>query len=97
MIKWLNCFLDYAERNNIVLNIGEKSVSGDSPLLKAIHTNNYEIVYLFLKFAENNNIILNMNEKSESNDFPLLNAIKHNNIKIIELLIDYANEIHYIF
>eukprot|EP00833_Pecoramyces_ruminatium_P012007 jgi/Orpsp1_1/1186039/evm.model.c7180000096583.2 len=83
--------IDYANENNIILELNEKNEFGDFPLLMAINKYNIEMVKLLIDYANEKNIILELNEKDIDGNYPLLNAINNNNIETIKLLMDYAN------
>jgi len=53
--------IDYANRNDIILNIDEKDKYGDYPLLQSTFYDNIEIFKLIIEYANRNDIILNMN------------------------------------
>jgi len=58
--------MDYANKNNIILELNEKDKDGNYPLLLAIIHNNIEIVLLLMDYANKNNIILKINEKDKN-------------------------------
>ncbi|KAG4091495.1 hypothetical protein H8356DRAFT_1707868, partial [Neocallimastix lanati (nom. inval.)] len=79
-------FIEYADKNNIILNVNGKKET-KYPLINAINNNNFEMVKLLIDYANSHEFVLDISYNSYSN--PFLNAI--NNIKIVKLLIEYAN------
>jgi len=85
--------IDYANKNNIILNINDKNKLGNYPLLWSIgKDNSVEITKLLIDYANKNNIILNINDKNKNNYYPLLQSIVFNNVEMVKLLMDYANK-----
>eukprot|EP00833_Pecoramyces_ruminatium_P017927 jgi/Orpsp1_1/1191959/evm.model.d7180000089625.1 len=84
--------IDYADENDIVLNINKQSKKKNYPLDWAVHHNNIEMVKLLMKYADDNNILLDINQKSENGIYPLITAIgKNKNIEMVKLLMKYVN------
>jgi len=82
--------IEYANKNNIILELNAKDKDGKYPLLEVIKVKNFELVTLLIEYADKNGIILNLNKKNEDK-YPLLEVIKNNNIEMIKLLMEYAN------
>jgi len=83
---------NYANENNINLEINELDSNGWSPLYKMINENNTDMVQLILEHASNNKIVLNLNEKGKDGWSPILDPMKGNNAKIVQLILDYAEK-----
>jgi len=75
-IEMTKLFIDYATRNNIILNINEPiNENGNYPLLQSININNIEMTKLLLDYVTKNNIILKINEKDNNDNYSLLQCI----------------------
>jgi len=57
--------LDYAKKNNIILQLNEKNKDGYIPLLWCCRYNNLEMVQLLFDYAKENKIILQLNEEKK--------------------------------
>jgi len=84
--------IEYANENNIVLTVNEKSANGDFPLLWSVFHNNIDMTKLIMEYAKKHDIILKVNEKNNKEVYPLSLGIRRNNIEMIQLLIQYCNE-----
>jgi len=62
-IEMVQLLINYANKNNIFLELNEKNNNGNYPLLWACNNNNIEMVQLLIDYANKNNIILELNEK----------------------------------
>jgi len=51
--------MEYAKGNHMMLEINEKEIYTNPPLLEAIQKNSTEIISLLIKYAQENHIILN--------------------------------------
>jgi len=56
--------IDYANENNIILNISDKNVEGWYPLLFATSHDNNEMIQLITDYTIKNIIKLNVNDKN---------------------------------
>jgi len=88
----LKLLIDYANNNNIILELNEKDKNGNYPLLLVCVSNSAEMVELLIDYSNKNNIILELNQKNERGNYPLLWTCNHNNTEMLKLLIIYANK-----
>lgn len=56
--------MDYAKKHKIVLEINDKNIHGDYPLVEAVCNDNYYLVDKLIDYAEKNDIVLKMDRKS---------------------------------
>ncbi|OUM60456.1 hypothetical protein PIROE2DRAFT_13764 [Piromyces sp. E2] len=91
-VEVIQLLIDYANNNNIVLNINEKDNYGDYPFFMACMIDNIKMVQLLIEYANINHIIFNVNEKDENGSYPLISIFINNNVEMFQLLIKYANE-----
>jgi len=83
----LKLLIDYANENNIILDINNCSLS------LYIKKNKYESIKLLIDYANENNIILDFNRKEDGfEDNPISIAIKNNYTKIVDLIMEYVND-----
>jgi len=81
--------IEYANKNNIILELNEKDIDGNYSLIWVIKENNNEIVQLLMDYANKNNIVLELNKKENKYEYyPLLLGIYNNNIKMVQKIID---------
>ena len=66
-IDMTQLLIDYANKNNIILNIYKEKNNKDFPFLIATSNNDVGMVKLLINYANKNNIILNINNKNISN------------------------------
>jgi len=84
--QFLKLLIDYANENNIILDVNNCSLS------LSIKKNKCESIKLLIDYANENNIILDFNRKEDGfEDNPISIAIKNNNTKIVALIMEYAN------
>eukprot|EP00833_Pecoramyces_ruminatium_P013183 jgi/Orpsp1_1/1187215/evm.model.d7180000056150.1 len=57
-------FIDYADKNNIILELNEKTNFGNYPILKTIDNNHPGIVKALIEYDNKHNIILEVNENN---------------------------------
>jgi len=55
-VEMVRFIMDYANANNMILNVNEKDKEGDYPLLNAVSVNNTEMVRLLMEYAVHNHI-----------------------------------------
>jgi len=53
--------MNYANENNIILEINDKDKSGNSPLINTFYYNEFESLQLLMEYAQENNILLDIN------------------------------------
>jgi len=76
--------IEYANNNNIILNLNKKDENNDSyPLLEATSNSNIELVKLFIEYSYKYNIILELNAYNKYGVYPLLCAIEKDGNNII--------------
>ena len=104
ILKWLNCrnnniemvklLIDYANKNNIILEFNEKNKKWYYPLLLSCRENNIEILYYFRiewkrsVWVLSSFMIFRIEWKSSVwilSSFMII-------LKLVQLLIDYANK-----
>jgi len=95
-INIFKLIIDYADKQNIILNINDKNERGNSLIFVAIveSVNNSEYVKLIIDYANKQNIILNINDKNKkgySNTFAAT-ANNVNNSEVVKLLMNYADD-----
>jgi ankyrin repeat protein len=91
----IQLLLDYADEQDILLELNEKNISGNYPLILAVSNDRKEMVELLMEYATNHSIKLDMTSKDKKGRYPLLWAVNRNNIAMVRLLVDFAckNEI----
>jgi len=89
-IEIIKLLIEYANENNIILEINEKNKNERYPFIYAASNNNIEMVQLLIEYANKNDIVLKINEKSKDGDNPIFWAIDNNNIEMFKLLIEYS-------
>ena len=57
--------IDFANKNNIILNINEKNVTGCYPLYWSVFKNNIKMTKLLIDYANHTSTILNLYESSD--------------------------------
>jgi len=92
-VEIVKLLMEYANRNNIVLNINDKDKEYHHyPLYNAVaEGNNIEMVELLMNYANEKGIILAMGDNIAGKN-PLSWAIAQNNFEIVKLILDYTNE-----
>jgi len=92
-VEIIKLILDYAFKNNIVLELNKTNLMGVFPLLVAAKKNNTETVRLLLEYASKNNITLDINKRDNKwGYYPFLYATKNNNLEMVKLLKEYASK-----
>jgi len=59
-IEIIKLLIEYANENNIILDLNEKNKYRYYPILEAINKNNIEIIKLLILYANKNNIAFNI-------------------------------------
>jgi len=90
-VEIMKLLIDYANKNNITLELNKKTENGNYPFLLACYNNNNEMVQLLIDYAIKNNIVLELNERYRNGMYPLYCTCHENNIETMKILIDYAN------
>jgi len=93
MVKLL---INYANENNIIIDINRKNNQGSFPLLLLIRGNNIEVVKLLIDYAKAHHIILDVNQLEFYNGHFVLypddkDKIKYNTKEITEIILEYKN------
>ncbi|KAG4084540.1 ankyrin repeat-containing domain protein [Neocallimastix lanati (nom. inval.)] len=83
--------MNYANENNIILQLNDKNDSGFYPFLSAIIKDDLDILKLIIDYAKKNNIILDINEKDNWGVSPLIIAVVRG-YEFVKTIMDYANE-----
>jgi len=91
-VEMVKLLLDYASKNDIIIELNEKDEDGDYPLLVAVNKNKFELVKLLVDYANTNHVILKFDEREKRSSNLFKKAIMNNSIKTIKLLLEYANE-----
>ena len=91
-IEMVKLLIEYANKNNIALELNDKNIQGHNPLIWAILRNNIEMVQLLIDYANKNDIVLEINEKNNDGVNPIFWAIDNNNLEIFRLLVEYSVE-----
>jgi ankyrin repeat protein len=92
-IDTVKLLIDYANKNNIILDIKGKDQDGSYPILFAIEKDNIEMAKILINYVDNKNIILDIDEKDDIFEWcPLFYIIFNKNVEMAKLLIDYANK-----
>jgi len=91
MVKLL---LDYANENNIIIDINRKNNQGNFPLLLAIRGNSVEVVQLLIDYAKTHHITLDVDQLEFYNRHFVVNPddkdkIKYNTKEITEIILEY--------
>ncbi|ORY84549.1 ankyrin [Neocallimastix californiae] len=91
--------IDYANKNNIILNVNEKDTNGYFPIFGILNNNNYEMLKLLIEYTKKNNNKLKILEKDIENAISSnyygnnkLEDISKINSKFIKLLYNYENK-----
>ncbi|ORX71015.1 ankyrin [Anaeromyces robustus] len=84
--------INYANQNNIVLNITEKNNKGNFPILQAYECG-IDIIKALINYANNHNIILNFNEKNGYGNYPLLKGVEYNMFEIAMVIIQFLKTV----
>jgi len=74
---------------NMRLDINEKDNKGNCPLIKAIHKNNFDIVFSLVNYGIKNNF--DMNVKDSDGNTPLTISYKYRYFPIFKYLTQYLN------
>jgi len=91
-IEMVQLLIEYANKNDIILELNNKNNDGYYPILLACYENNNKMVQLLIDYANKNNIILEIDEMDDDyHCYPVLWACHNNNTEIVKSLIDYAN------
>jgi len=88
----VNIIIEYANQNNLVIDIKNRDNEGNFPLLEAIYDSSITIAKILFEYARVHNIVLEINNKNNSSINPLYKAVKYNKTDIVKMLIDYAEE-----
>lgn len=91
-IQIIEYLFNYADDNNIKININGNNNGEDTLLHVAAERGNIQIVEHLLNYAKENNIKININACNRAGDTPLHVAIERENIQIVEYLLNYAND-----
>jgi len=70
-IEIAKLLIEYANKNNIILELNYENINGVYPLLETIIKNNSEMVKLLMEYANKNRTILKLNEKDNDGNYPL--------------------------
>eukprot|EP00833_Pecoramyces_ruminatium_P008659 jgi/Orpsp1_1/1182691/evm.model.c7180000082261.1 len=85
--------IEYANKNDIVLEINERNTSnGWFPFIWAAYNKNINMVKLFIDYANKNNITININEITNNKNSSLIRACNVNSTEIVKLILNYADE-----
>eukprot|EP00833_Pecoramyces_ruminatium_P006984 jgi/Orpsp1_1/1181016/evm.model.c7180000075530.1 len=93
-IEMINLLIEFAYKNNTILNVNELNKIGNSPLSRSIDIN-MDITMLLINYSNKNNIILNEDEKYHIENYLnklLLKCFDENNIEYIESIFRYSNK-----
>jgi len=90
-IEIVKLIINYANENNIILQLNDKDDSGFYPILSAIIKDDLEILKLIIDYAKKNNIILDINEKDNCGVSSFTIAVVKG-YEFVKTIMDYANE-----
>jgi len=82
--------LEYANKNNITVNVNALDMNGNYSILWCTNTNNIEMTKLLIDYADSKRIILKINEINLYGNYPLLWCTMNNNLDMTKLLMNYA-------
>jgi len=92
-IDIINYIIEFADQYDILLNINEKDIDGNFPLLLAVNHNDLKILKCLVEYSKNHNIILNFNIKDNDGNTPLMKAIINKSPKLIKRLFKYSENL----
>jgi len=93
VVNNIKLLFEYANRNNIILDINNQcNKFYDYPLCAITRGNYIEVLELFIEYANRNNIILDINDKYSDEKFPLRSILYNNSIEMLKIFIKYAEE-----
>ena len=52
--------IEYANKNNIILELNNKFQCENSPIIDIIYSNNIEMLKLLFEYAENHKVLINL-------------------------------------
>ena len=82
--------LEYANKNNITINVNVLDMHDNYSFLWCTITNNIEMTKLLIDYANSKRMILRINEINTNGNYPLLWCTMNNNLEMAQLLINYA-------
>ncbi|ORX82615.1 hypothetical protein BCR32DRAFT_278764 [Anaeromyces robustus] len=66
-VRMVQLLIDYADKNNIILEVKARDIDGVNSLLMAIEKNNIDMVQLIMDYSIKHKIIFDINEKNKTN------------------------------